>query len=159
MLCVGKVRFCGHAHTRTHNILTPWDLGSPRQEERATIWFNPSSVSVYLQDDHLPHCYLLLSSSTVSSPDPLESRLQSPISDAKCLAACVRLPSPGSQAQCHQVCRFRQQHPDTDLCRVPGLCVELGCQVACQDITLLPHTGKFTSFTRSGCLSWNVGGG
>ena len=96
--------------------------------------------------------------STVSSLDPLETLLQSPISEARCLAACLMLPSAGSRAQCLQVCRFRQQHPDTDLCRVPGLCVDLGCQVACQDITLLPHTGMFTSFTRSGCrLSWSVG--
>ena len=96
--------------------------------------------------------------STVSSLDPLETLLQSPISEARCLAACLMLPSPGSRAQCLQVCRFRQQHPDTDLCQVPGLCVDLGCQVACQDITLLPHSGMFTSFTRSGCrLSWSVG--
>ena len=95
----------------------------------------------------------------VSSLEPLESLLQSPISEARCRAACLLLPSPGSRAQCYQVCRFRQQYPDTDLCQVPGLCVDLGCQVACQDITLLPHSGMFTSFTRSGCrLSWMMEG-
>ena len=94
----------------------------------------------------------------VSSLEPLETLLQSPISDARCQAACLRLPSPGSRAQCYQVCQLRQQYPDTDLCQVPGLCVDLGCQVACQDITLLPHSRMFTSFTRSGCrLSWSVG--
>ena len=96
---------------------------------------------------------------TVSSLEPLESLLQSPISEARCRAECLLLPSPGSRAQCYQVCRFRQQYPDTDLCQVPGLCVDLGCQVACQDITLLPHSGMFTSFTRSGCrLSWIMEG-
>ena len=101
-------------------------------------------------------CIFLLG--TVSSTDPLETLLQSPVSDAKCLATCLLVPTPGSRAQCHQVCRFRHQHPDTDLCHVPGLCVDYGCQVACQDISLVPHTGMFSSFTRSECrLAWSLG--
>ena len=51
--------------------------------------------------------------------------------------------SEAAQAQCHQAL----QYPDT------GLCAELRSQ----DITLLPHSGMFISFTRSGCLSWSVG--
>ena len=36
--------------------------------------------------------------------------------------------------------------------------MDYGCQVACQDISLVPHTGMFSSFTRSECrLAWSLG--
>ena len=91
----------------------------------------------------------------VSVCSQLVELLQFPISDAQCVARCAALPSRPSQEQCYQVCKFRQKHPDTELCRLPHLCVDLGCQVACHD----QEAGQvlIDSFNRRGChLSWSV---
>ena len=92
----------------------------------------------------------------VSVCSQLVELLQFPISDAQCVARCAALPSRPSQEQCYQVCKFRQKHPDTELCRLPHLCVDLGCQVACND----DHQASealIDSFSRAGCqLSWSV---
>ena len=105
---------------------------------------------------------LLLSLTTLlvvvqsSQTSPLISLLAGPISDSVCWARCQDLPSPPSQEQCYQVCKFRQKHPDTDLCRLPHLCVDLGCQVACHD-DHQPGQVLIDSFTRRGCrLSWSI---
>ena len=94
--------------------------------------------------------------STTVAQDNLLEILQVPISDAMCVAKCSEVPTHTSKAQCYQVCKFRQTHPKTDLCRVPDLCVDFGCQVGCQD-----HDGAeqavFDGFSRNKCqLSWSL---
>ena len=97
---------------------------------------------------------LLILPTTMTSQ--LLDLLHSPLSDAQCVARCLVLPTQSSQDQCYQVCKFRQKHPDTDLCRLPQLCVDLGCQVACHE----DHEASqslIDSFSRRGCeLSWTV---
>ena len=108
---------------------------------------------------------LLLSLTTLSTllqcslTSPLISLLAAPISDSVCWARCQDLPSLPSQEQCYQVCKFRQKHPNTDLCRLPHLCVDLGCQVACNEDHQAGQV-LINSFTRRGCqLSWSISSG
>ena len=99
---------------------------------------------------------VLMRSTSLTVTDPLLDLLKSPISDAKCLAKCADVPTPTSQAQCYQVCKYIQDNPTTDLCRVPDLCVDFGCQIACQELSMT-SSGMFDKFSRENCrLTWRT---
>ena len=91
-----------------------------------------------------------------SSTSLLLQLLKTPVSDAMCRAKCQDVPTDISRAQCYQVCKYRQNNPSSDICRVPDLCVDFGCQVACQDIPD-PSRALFDGFSRSQCqVSWSL---
>ena len=99
---------------------------------------------------------LLVRGQSLTTSDPLLDLLKSPISDARCLAKCADVPTPTSQAQCYQVCKYLQDNPTSDLCKVPDLCVDFGCQIACQELSRTSD-GMFDKFTREDCrLSWRM---
>ena len=121
--------------------------------------FSASQHQTNMQSSASLALTLVASLATASSLDQAEVPLQllrPHIAAAQCAARCVAVPTPASRAQCEQVCEFRARHPDTDLCSLPGLCGDLGCQVGCQELTDTA-AGLFSSFARdpASCrLSW-----
>ena len=121
--------------------------------------FSASQHQTNMQSSASLTLTLVASLATASSLDQAEVPLQllrPHIAAAQCAARCVAVPTPASRAQCEQVCEFRARHPDTDLCSLPGLCGDLGCQVGCQELTDTA-AGLFSSFARdpASCrLTW-----
>ena len=147
-MCMRRSRSGHHVswHTYTEHLASSSQFSASQHQTNMQ-----SSASLTLT--------LLASLATASSLDQAEVPLQllrPHIAAAQCAARCVAVPTPASRAQCEQVCEFRARHPDTDLCSLPGLCGDLGCQVGCQELTDTA-AGLFSSFARdpASCrLSW-----
>ena len=57
---------------------------------------------------------------------------------------------------CIEICKLKQENPDTDICRFPRFCVG-GCKTACEELSEPLEKSSFNGFSVSQCsLNWKM---